>query len=215
MGFSITTPGASAQLSQLNVNTDGLEALLTLIQTQTDQLEIPIANMDLNLTSIEALTQSLETLQTEIRNQLEIAGSGGNVSVTVLINDILGDVAAALLQLTNIGNNTDQIEALLLRLSGESTVIAVLSDPTFFFIDNQIRPLSSHVANSVMLTAVKSDGTNNVGNIKYGYNATDLRLTLTPGSTVALDAPQGKKLDTAGIWVQGTVNDGIVISLMN
>lgn len=215
MGFSVSTPSSQSALSQINLNTDGLEALLTLIQTQTDQLEVPIANMDLNLDSIEALTQSLQVLQTTIRNAVQTTNSSGTVTVNQNAAALLVSLNSALTLLTSIGNNTDQIEALLTRLSGESTVITVLSDPAFFFVDNQIRPLSSHIANSVMLTAVKLDGTNNVGNIKYGYNNTDLRLTLTPGSTVALDAPQGKKIDTAGIWIQGTVNDGIVISLMN
>jgi hypothetical protein len=215
MGFSVSVPSSQNALSQINLNTDGLEALLSLIQTQTDQLEIPIANMDLNLNSIEGLTQSLQTLQTEIRNQLQIAGSSGNITISQLSESILGNLNLALAELLNIKTQIADNGNLLFRLAGESTVIATLSDPVFFFIDNQIRPLASHVANSVMLTAVKLDGTNNVGNIKYGFNATDLRLTLAPGATIALDAPQGKKLDTAGIWVQGTVNDGIVISLMN
>jgi hypothetical protein len=215
MGFSITTPGASAQLSQLNVNTDGLEALLTLIQTQTDELEVPIANMDLNLTSIETLTQSLEALQTEIRNQLQIAGSSGNITVSQLSESILGNLNLALDELLNIKTQIADNGQLLFRLAGESTVVAALSDPHFPLTNTAITQLPTYIANAAILVGIKADGTVNSADIRYGYNSTNLRFTLSPGGSASIDAPQGKKIDTAGVWVQGATGDGIVIGLMN
>lgn len=216
MGFSITTPGANAQLNQLNLNTDGLEALLSLIQVQTDQLELPIGSMALNLTSIDALTQSLQTLQTQIRDQLQIAlQSGGNLTISELANEILNNISGASLLLNDIRNSTDQVEALLARLAGDSTVIAVLSDPHFALPNAAINPLPTHIANAVILVGVKADGTANSADIRYGYNPTDLRFTLSPGGNASIDAPAGKKIDTASVFVQGTVSDGVTIGLLN
>lgn len=215
MGFSVTAPASNAQLTQLNTNTDGLEALLALIQGQTDQLEVPIANMNLNLTSIEALTQSLETLQTEVRDQLQIAGSSGNFTVSELAQSILNNVVLALDELLNIKTQIADNGLLLFRLAGESTVIAALSDPHFSLINAAINQLPTYIANAAILVGVKADGTANSADIRYGYNATDLRFTLSPGTSASIDAPQGKKIDTAGVWVQGVATDGILIGLMN
>jgi hypothetical protein len=215
MGFSVSTPSSATALNQINLNTDGLEALLGLIQLQTDQLEVPIANMALNLTSIEALTLSLQALQTVIRDAVQTTNSSGTVTVNENAAALLVSLNSALTLLTSIGNNTDQIEALLTRLAGESTVITALSDPHYLLPDALIHPLPTHIANAVFLVGIKADGTDNAGPIKYGYNSTDLRLTLYPGGSTALDAPQGKKIDTAGIWLKGVAGDGVVIALMN
>jgi hypothetical protein len=215
MGFSISAPSSVGQLSQINTNTDQLESLLGTIQTQTNELEVPIANMDLNLTSIEALTNSLQALQTEIRDAVQTVDSTGVVTINENAVLLLDALNGALLLLSNIETNTDQAEALLTRLAGDSTVVADLSDPHFELTTVGITQLPSNLVNAAMLYGVKANGAVNDSPIAYGYNNTNLRFSLAPGGTVGIEAPQGKKVDTAEIWVQGSVGDGIAIALMN
>lgn len=53
-------------------------------------------------------------------------------------------------------------------------------------------------------------GTNNVGNVLIGWNATELPETLTPGGklTIQLPANTGQD-DLNNIWLQGTDGDGV------
>lgn len=119
------------------------------------------------------------------------------------------------LLLDTIKTQTDNLETPLARIAGDSTIIATLSDPHVAFADTDIDALPTHVANAVLLAGVKADGSPNSAPVQYGFNATNLRFSIAPGGSVGIDAPLGKKIDTANIWVRGAIGDGICVGLMD
>lgn len=77
---------------------------------------------------------------------------------------------------------------------------------------------SSTLVDSVEIFAMKNVTTANTGNIYVGFNSTggqNFRV-LTPGSSLSMKAPPGKKLDLTLIWIDAATSaDAVVYTLLN
>lgn len=73
--------------------------------------------------------------------------------------------------------------------------------------------IGTGLVESIVIKVLKGRTTANTGNVFIGFSATnDTQLyTLAPGEELALAAPDGKKLDLSGIYIDVATNgDGVI-----
>lgn len=77
---------------------------------------------------------------------------------------------------------------------------------------------SANKVESVLIKALKGRATANTGVVYIGFSATnDAQLhALAPGEEMTLTAPDGKKIDTAAIYIDVATNgDGVICTTVN